>query len=211
MSGGSASAAPPEPPPRRSVPFALTTPRVPGSEPFVEALRRCLALADAESDLGRGARAFALCAAAFLFAGTAVAAVHFVVPITRGWWLAAYLILVGGVSQAALGVGLAALAPDVGSRLPGRALTGAQLVVFDAGTVLVAVADLADAPAGVLAGSVLLVIALALFAAALRRLTRSARRPAPIWVTGYALLLGFLAGSVVVGAALAGALPGQWQ
>jgi hypothetical protein len=72
--------------------------------------------------------------------------------------------------------------------------------------VTVAVADLVEAPAAVLAGSVLLLAALALFSLELRRI---GRRPLGAWRVAYVALVAFLAVSVAVGAALAEALPGQ--
>jgi hypothetical protein len=157
----------------------------------------------------RPAAAFAAFAAAFVVAAAVVAVVHAASPITRGWWLVAYLSLVGGVAQLLLGTGLAALAERLGTRGPGRVASYAQLVLWNVGTVVVAVADLADAATGVLAGSVLLVVALASFALGLRRASTTARRPARPWVAGYVLLVVFLAGSTVVGAVLAEALPGR--
>ena len=57
------------------------------------------------------------------------------------------------------------------------------------------------------AGSALLLAALALFAAALAGLPPAARRETPAWVRGYAVLLVFLAVSVFIGTGLAG--PGR--
>jgi hypothetical protein len=156
-------------------------------------------------------RAFATCAAAFVLAAAVIAAVRLTMPITRGWWLVAYLALVGGLSQIMLGSGLTSILKGAGARGTSKAATTAQLVLWNVGTVIVAVADLSDAPTGVLAGSVLLLGALALFAFSLRhaRTTLRRDRPVPRLTLGYALLLTFLGTSVIVGAALAKALPGQ--
>jgi hypothetical protein len=155
-------------------------------------------------------RAFGWCAAAFAAAAAITAAVHAISSIPHGWWLVAYLALVGGLSQSLLGTGLAALVSRSGSHRPGAAATWSQLGLWNAGTVMVAIADLGGAPGGVLAGSALLLAALGMFAAALRRTRASARRPVPVaWISGYVLLIVFLAGSVLVGAGLAEALPGQ--
>lgn len=154
-------------------------------------------------------RAFATCAAAFILVAAIVAAVRQATPIAHGWWLVAYLSLVGGFSQVLLGPGLNAIVKRADGRGSGKAATGAQLILWNAGTVIVAVAVLADAPAGVLVGSVLLLVALGSFAVSLRHAGSTARRPVRPWILGYALLVGFLGSSVVVGAGLAGALPGQ--
>jgi hypothetical protein len=119
-----------------------------------------------------------------------------------------YLTLVGGLSQLLLGSGLIALAKRSAARASGATATRAQLLLWNTGTVAVAVADVGDVPAGVLAGSVALYGALALFGIGLRRVSVTAGRPSSFWFRGYVLLLVFLAACVVIGAALAGALPG---
>ena len=94
------------------------------------------------------------------------------------------------------------------ARAPRPSATRAQLVLWNAGTVTVAIADLTEAPAGILAGSAALYGALALFGIELRRVRVTASRPSSFWFRGYVLLLVFLGACVVIGAALAGALPG---
>lgn len=132
-----------------------------------------------------------------------IAVVNTTAPVTRGWWLVAYLALVGGIAQILLGSGLVALARRSDAGMIGLRHQRAELVLWNAGVVIVAVADLAAAPGGVLAGSVLLVAALVLFAGGLRETIATARRPAPGWTRMYAFLLGFLAVSVAVGTVLA--------
>lgn len=144
-----------------------------------------------------------ICAATFLTAAAVIAVVITTAPITRGWWLVAYLALVGGISQILLGSGLVALARRSGAGVLELRHKRAELVLWNAGAVIVAVADLAAAPGGVLAGSVLLVAALALFAGGLCETVATARRPVQGWVRMYAFLLGFLTVSVAVGAVLA--------
>ena len=153
-------------------------------------------------------RGFAICASGFVVVAGAVTLVQATAPFTRGWWLVAYLILVGGLSQLLLGSGLVALARRSAARACGASATRAQLVLWNAGTVTVAIADLTEVPAGVLAGSVALYGALALFGIGLRRVIVTAGRPSRFWIRGYVLLLVFLGACVVIGAALAGALPG---
>lgn len=153
-------------------------------------------------------RGFAICASAFFVAAGAVAVVQATAPFTRGWWLVAYLTLVGGVSQLLLGSGQTALARRSAARVPGVSASRAQLVLWNAGTVTVAIADLTEVPAGVLAGSLALYAALALFSVGLRRIIVSADRLSKFWFRSYVLLLVSLTASVVIGAALAGALPG---
>ena len=138
-----------------------------------------------------------------------IVAVQFTVPFTRGWWLAAYLFLVGGVSQSLLGPGLSVIARRADARGPAAKTMRAQLVTWNAGTLIVAVADLATAPSGILLGSFLLLVALASFTRSLGTARATALQPMPRWFTSYALLVLFLAGSVLVGTALGNALPGQ--
>src|SRR3954447_7189716 len=105
---------------------------------------------------------FAICASGFVVVAGAVALVQASAPFARGWWLVAYLILVGGLSQLLLGSGLIALAKRSAARAPGAIGTRAELLLWNTGTVTVAAADLGEAPGGVLAGSVVLYGALVL-------------------------------------------------
>lgn len=150
-----------------------------------------------------GRRAFTNCATTFLAAAAVVAVIRATTQIDRGWWLVAYLSLVGGVAQLMLGPGLLALARLRGAPAPGPRATGTRLVLWNGGTLLVAAANLAGAMPGVVAGSVLLLAALALFTGDLRDLGPATGGAAPWWVRGYALLLVFLAVSVAVGTVLA--------
>jgi len=131
----------------------------------------------------------AIAAAAFAVASIVVALVRTAVPFAHGWWLVAYLLLVGGVAQVLLAYGASPAGHARSSR--------SSFWLWNAGTLAVAISDLLGAPAGVLAGSLALLAALALFAA-------RARRRAP-----YLLLILFLAGSVLVGCFLGRAFP--WQ
>lgn len=152
---------------------------------------------------GKGGRTFVGCGGVYLVAAVVVAIVHSTTPVTRGWWLVAFLSLVGGVSQLLLGPGLTALIRRSGARAPDRRAGRAELVLWNGGTATVAIADLAPSMVGVLVGSALLVAALTLFAADLRAARATARDPSPRWVRAYGFLLVFLAVSVVVGAYLA--------
>ena len=120
-------------------------------------------------------RLFAGPAAVFALAAAAAAVVRSVQPFDHGWWLVAFLALVGGLSQVTLGGGQRALVGcPVPTRPPGRVLV-AELVLWNLGTVVVPVGVFAGAPAVVAVGSVALLTALALFAAA----TRPPTRPKP--------------------------------
>jgi hypothetical protein len=146
-------------------------------------------------------------AVAALLAATAVAVVRGVQPFDHSWWLVSYLALVGGASQLLLGAGRLMLAATPASAL-GRRTPWAEWMLWNAGTLLVPVGVLADTAELVAAGSVVLLIALSLFAAASRTAAGPAREHRP-YLWAYRGLVVFLAGSVVVGAGLAEALP--WQ
>ena len=148
-------------------------------------------------------------AAGFLLAAVVMVALNAVSPFERGWWLASYLFLVGGVSQVLLGGGQYMVATGRHAAPPARRLSWAQLALWNIGTVTVAGADMARVMPGVAAGSAILVVALTLFLAGLRRMRRTARNRTPAIEGAYITLLVVLAGCVVLGTFLAGAAPGQ--
>jgi hypothetical protein len=150
--------------------------------------------------LGRSSATFALLGGALVVAGGIVAAVNSAAPFAHGSWLAAYLVLVAGISQVLLGVGRLALLV----REPPRRLIRAQLLLWNAGSVAVPAGVLGDAALPVTAGSFALLAALACFAAGVRGV------PLHASAVAYHALIVALAGSVIVGSALADAAPGNW-
>jgi hypothetical protein len=146
-------------------------------------------------------------AAAFLVASVAIAFTQAIGPMDRGWWLVAFFGLVGGLSQWLLGAGLVVISRDAGYRDRPSGASPITAVLWNGGAVLVAAADLADVTAGVLIGSAALLAALVLFGRALLEVVGDGRGTA--LSVAYATLLAFLTASVLVGAGLAGALPGQ--
>jgi hypothetical protein len=131
---------------------------------------------------------------AAIVAGGLVAAVNSAAPFAHGSWLAAYLVLVAGVSQLVLGFGCGLL-----SATP----AGRTLLLWNTGNVAVAAGVLVSAPGVVVAGSVALLVALASFALSVGRGHRSARR----WVLAYHATVLALAVSVGIGCVLASAVP----
>jgi hypothetical protein len=87
-------------------------------------------------------------------------------PFDHGWWLVAYLVLVGGLSQFILGAGQLALGAAFATVPAGQRLLAGELVLWNLGAVLVPVGVFAGAPGVVALGSAVLLAALALFAAA---------------------------------------------
>ena len=148
-------------------------------------------------------RVFAVCGVLFLVAAAVIAVINARTPFAHGWWLVAYLGLVGGVSQLLLGPGLIAIAARGGATKAVLQYSVGEIVLWNAGTVIVAVADLAAAPRGVLLGSVLLFVALALFARDLQLVSAESQPSARAWRGMYAVLLVFLAVSTVTGTVLA--------
>jgi hypothetical protein len=162
------------------------------------------------SVLSRPGRIFGVAGAVYVVAAAAVAAVHATAPMPHGWWLASYLALVGGLSQALLGTGLAALRAVTGADSAAETEMRVQLALWNLGVVTVALADVAASPVGVRAGSVLLLAALVRFTQPCLRIVEGRRgRSVGPWAGLYLVLVAFLAVSVLVGTALAGALPGQ--
>jgi len=151
--------------------------------------------------------AFWALSVAFVVAAAVVAVANATSPFARGWWLVAYLFLVGGVSQVLLGVGQFRLAARADVDPGPSTLLWAQITLWNTGTLAVAAADMARAR--VAAGSVVLMAALCLFLASAQRSRRRARGAAGWREASYVALLVFLAASVVVGTFLADALPGQ--
>jgi hypothetical protein len=155
----------------------------------------------------RARLAASVSSAAFVIAAAAVGAANLVVPFERGWWLTAYLFLVGGLAQLLLIRGQEALTAS--PREPLASLVWAQWGLWNAGTAIVAVADMAQVMAGVDAGSVALLLALVLYKVGARRGRAQVNRRASPLKYGYFALVVVLGGSVLLGSFLAGALPRQ--
>lgn len=152
--------------------------------------------------VGRDAHSvmFVALGGSLIVAGGLVAAVNSAVPFADGSWLAAYLVLVGGVSQIVLGLGCRILPAP----LPSVRLRRAQITCWNAGNLAVVGGVLAGATALVMAGSVALLVALGCFAVGARSAWPGARGR----VMAYDAFTVMLAVSVIVGGALAGATPG---
>jgi hypothetical protein len=134
-----------------------------------------------------------------IVAGGLVAAIDSAAPMAHGSWLAAYLVLVCGVSQLILSFGQIALR---GVRPP-RHTRRTQIALWNLGNLAVARGVLAGSAAPVTAGSLMLLVALAHFSARAGLGGRGTRARA---VAYQAVVVG-LAVSVIIGSALAGAAP----
>ena len=145
--------------------------------------------------------------AAFVIGAAVFGAANVVAPFERGWWLTAYLFLVGGLAQLLLVRGQEAL--TTGPHHPSAFLVWAQWGLWNLGTAIVAVADMAQVMAAVDAGSVVLLVALVLYHLGARRPGATPGRHASALGCGYTALLVVLGSCVLLGTFLAGALPGQ--
>jgi hypothetical protein len=135
------------------------------------------------------AGAFLVTGAGCVIAGGFVAAVSGPLELSIGSWAAAYLVLVAGVVQIALGGVQVAVTP----RRPGRRMLLAEYLSFNLGNALVIVGAATALPAIVDVGGVVLAVALALFLAA-------ARGARPGWaVRVYDLVLAIVLASIPVG------------
>lgn len=136
--------------------------------------------------------------------GGLVAAATAPAPSTHATWAAAYLVLVAGVAQVALGFGQAALAP----RLPSGTRVAAQAGVWNAGNVAVLAGTLSGMTPAVDLGGALLVVGVALLAGGVRGAdARSGARWRRWALHGFRLLLLVLLVSIPTGLFLVRVMP----
>lgn len=152
--------------------------------------------------LGRLEAALVAVGAGCVILGGLVAAVTGPLGLEHGSWLAAYLVLVGGVAQVAFG-----LAPALLTARP-ASMGWSTLTAWNVGNTLVVAGTLAELPLMVDGGSVLLVIGLATALYAVRRSPghseRSEPRRAALLVGwAYRALLLVLLVSIPIGVVLA--------
>jgi hypothetical protein len=132
--------------------------------------------------------------AASILAGGITAAVTRPTGFALGSWVAAYLVLVAGVAQVALGVGQARLARDA----PGRAEVVVELIAWNASVVATIVGTLIGAPVVTTLGGVALVVALVRFLTGVR----TSIAPSNASLVLYRVVLTVVAISTPVGIAL---------
>lgn len=146
--------------------------------------------------------AFFICGVGFLLAAAIVGVAQSISPWPWGRWLALHLAFVGGVSQLVLGASQFFVGAFLATDPPPRALIRGQLLAWNAGALLLAIAipeDLA-APTWIAVG--MLLGGLTLWSAAIATMRRRSLRRAPWatrwYVSGAAFLgLGALAGSLL--------------
>ena len=140
---------------------------------------------------------FAAVGAACIVAGGLVAAVSAPAPSEHASWAAAYLVLVVGAAQAALGVGQALLA----LRVPSRRNVAVQFTAWNLGNAAVLTGTLAGITTLVDTGGALLVVALL-------RGVHTGREPRTWLLWAFRLLAAVLPISIPIGLVLARTRPG---
>lgn len=138
-----------------------------------------------------------------LLAGAAAAIVHAVEGGYWSHWVSLHLLFLGGVSQLVLGAGQFFVCAFLATVPPGRRTVRAQLVVWNAGTVLVAAGVPGSRTVLVDAGGVLIVAGLVLFVAAMVQMERRSLQQARWAVRWYEASAGALAVGVVLGVLMA--------
>ena len=147
--------------------------------------------------------AFFLAAIAFLLAAAVAGLVESLSPWPWGRWLALHLAFVGGVCQLVLGASQFFAAAFLATDPPPRALVRAQLLAWNLGTVLLAVAVPERWTAAIWVAVGLLVVGLLAWAAAVAALRRRALRRSPWATRWYVSAIGFLGFGLIAGSLLA--------
>jgi hypothetical protein len=143
---------------------------------------------------------FAVVGVACIVAGGLLAAVTAPAPTEHATWAAAYLVLVAGLGQVALGVGQALLAP----RAPSARIVVAQTIAWNSSSAAILTGTVSGTTSVVDAGGVLLVVALLL----LSHGVRGGGASTPWQVAAFRLLVVVLLASTLVGLVLAHTRPG---
>lgn len=140
-------------------------------------------------------RSFVLVGIACITGGGMVAAVTRPAGLELGSWLAAFLVLVGGVAQIALGAGQAWLCDD---RPPSQRLAG-QVLTWNLGLAATITGSLLHLPALTSAGGLATGVALVLFLTAVRTSSSG-----PTWLrVSYRAVVVVVLASTPIGLALA--------
>jgi hypothetical protein len=144
---------------------------------------------------------FAWCASVCLAAAFVAAVARAIEPFSHGIWLVAYLFLVGFLAQLLLARGQATVL--AAAPLDTDPPIGAQATLWNAGVVSVPLGVLVGARVFVVIGSVALLTALAAFWRASRPRRSESGAVSGGAGVGYLALMVFMAGSVLIGTALA--------
>ncbi|MEZ4588352.1 MAG: hypothetical protein R2909_18385 [Gemmatimonadales bacterium] len=146
---------------------------------------------------------FFICGIAFLAAAAVAGLIEIISPWPWGRWLALHLAFVGGVSQLVLGASQFFAGAFLATDPPPRRLVRAQLLCWNLGAIMLAVAVPRGADATVWLASALLVVALGLWGVAIAAMWRRSLRRSPWAVAWYGSGTLFLGVGVIAGAMLA--------
>ena len=151
--------------------------------------------------------AFFICGIGFLLAAAAVGIAQWIAPWPWGHWLALHLAFVGGVSQLVLGATQFFAGAFLATDPPPRVLIRAQILYWNAGVILLAIAvpERADTLIWLAVG--LLVGGLAAWAMAIAAMRRSSLRRSPWATRWYVSATCFLGLGMVAGSLLARGVP----
>lgn len=148
--------------------------------------------------------AFFSAALLMLTTAAAAAVADAITGEARLHWLALHLALLGGVSQLVLGAGQLFVCAFLATSPPSKRLVAAQLAVWNAGTLAVAIGVPTSTEPLVDAGGILLAAGLALFGASMRAMQWRSLQRARWAVHWYEASAGCLGVGVLVGVLLAG-------
>lgn len=151
--------------------------------------------------------AFFACAIAFLAAAAAAGVVQWLDPWPQGRWLALHLAFVGGVSQLVLGASQFFAGAFLATDPPPRPLVRAQLLGWNAGAVLLAIAVPERSDTLISVATALLAASLLCWAAAIALMRRRSLRSAPWATRWYVSSAAFLGLGVLAGSLLARGVP----
>ena len=151
--------------------------------------------------------AFFLCAIAFLAAAAVAAIVQSAAPWPGGRWLALHLAFVGGVSQLVLGASQFFSGAFLATDPPPRTLVRGQLIAWNAGAILLAIAVPGHADAQIWVAAALLLCGLALWTAAIVTLRRNSLRSFPWATRWYLAATAFFSIGIPAGALMASGVP----
>jgi hypothetical protein len=147
--------------------------------------------------------AFFICGIAFLAAAATAGFVQAVSPWPMGRWLALHLAFVGGVSQLVLGASQFFAGAFLATDPPPRPLVRGQLLAWNAGAILLAVAIPERLDTAIWVAVALLLAGLALWGAAIALIRRGSLRSSPWATRWYVAAAAFLGLGVIAGSLLA--------
>lgn len=143
--------------------------------------------------------AFFICGLAFLVAAAVAGVVQWLDPWLHGRWLALHLAFVGGVSQLVLGASQFFAGAFLATDPPPRWLIRAQVLAWNSGAILLAIAVPEYQRALIWAAAGLLACGLLAWAAAITTMRRRSLRTSPWATRWYAASAGFFVLGILAG------------